>query len=55
MEQQKNLGGRPPVPEDQRLVQRSIRLTAAQWAKIDAHGLAWLRALIDRSRPPPAG
>jgi len=55
MEEPKNPGGRPPVPPELRLVQRSIRLTPAQWAKIDAHGLAWLRALIDRSRPPPAG
>jgi hypothetical protein len=55
MEEPKNPGGRPPVPPEQRLVQRSIRLTPAQWAKIDAQGLAWLRALIDRARTPPAG
>jgi hypothetical protein len=43
--------GRPPVPPEQKLEQRSIRLTAAQWAKIDAMGLEWLRRLIDRARP----
>jgi hypothetical protein len=42
--------GRPPIPEEDRLIGRSIRLTAAQWAKIDAHGMAWLRKLIDRAR-----
>lgn len=43
--------GRPPIPEEDRLIGRSIRLTAAQWAKIDANGMAWLRKLIDRARP----
>jgi hypothetical protein len=52
MEQPKNPGGRPPKPEAERLVQRSIRLTPAQWAKFDAAGgIAWLRGLIDRARP----
>lgn len=31
--------------------QRSIRLTASQWAKVDVAGLAALRKLIDRWRP----
>ena len=52
MEQPKNPGGRPPVPPEQRLVQRSIRLTPAQWAKIDAAGLPALRKLLDRWRAP---
>jgi len=52
MEQTKNKGGRPPVPPEQRLVQRSIRLPPDLWAKIDAHGLEWLRAVIRRARPP---
>jgi hypothetical protein len=43
--------GRPPVPPEKLLLLRSIRLTAAQWAKIDLHGMAWLRALIERARP----
>lgn len=54
----KNRGGRPVKPDDQRLVQRSIRLLPTQWAKFDAAGgVEWLRGLIDRARPklPPGG
>ena len=29
-----------------------MRLKPRQWAKIDAHGVDWLRALIDREKPP---
>jgi hypothetical protein len=48
--------GRPPVPPDQRLMQRSIRLPPYLWAKIDAAGLPALRAYLDRWRvKPPAG
>ena len=43
--------GRPPKQAGERLEQRSIRLTAAQWAKVDAAGLDALRKLIDRWRP----
>ena len=52
----KSKGGRPPKPEAERLVQRSIRLLPSQWAKFDAAGgIEWLRGLIDRSKPktPP--
>jgi hypothetical protein len=52
MEQPKNKGGRPRKPDDQRLVQRSIRLPPDLWAKIDANGLEWLRSVIKRARPP---
>jgi hypothetical protein len=52
MEQPKNPGGRPPKPPDEKLEQRSIRLTPAQWAKYEAAGgIEWLRKLIDRARP----
>jgi hypothetical protein len=40
------------VPPEEQLVQRSIRLTPAMWAKIDACGMEWLRALIKRAKPP---
>jgi len=44
--------GRPPLTEAERLIQRSIRMTAEQWEKIDASGgVPWLRQLIDRARP----
>lgn len=50
----KNKGGRPPKPDSERLVQRSIRLLPSQWAKYDAAGgIEWLRGLIDRSKPKP--
>jgi hypothetical protein len=44
----KNKGGRPTKPDDQRLLQRSIRMLPAQWAMFDAvGGVRWLRMLID--------
>lgn len=51
----KHPGGRPKLADHEKLVQRSIRLSAEHWAKIDAHGpngLAWLRKLIDKAKPP---
>ena len=36
----------------ERLEQRSIRLSPAQWQKVDAYGLDWLRKLIDRAKAP---
>lgn len=48
MEQSKKPMGRPPLPPEERMEQRSIRLTRSQWAKVDAAGLASLRKLIDR-------
>lgn len=53
MEEPKRPRGRPPAPPDEKLEQRSIRLTAAQWGKVDAMGMAWLRKLIDRAKPKP--
>lgn len=50
----KHPGGRPKLPDSEKLVQRSIRLTAEQWAKIDENGLEWLRQLILRAKPPRA-
>lgn len=52
MEQPKNKGGRPTKPEAERLVQRSIRMPPAVWAKIDAYGLEWARAVLKRAKPP---
>lgn len=43
---------RPKKPEAEKLQQRSIRLTPAQWAKIDAAGLRALRKLLDRWHAP---
>jgi hypothetical protein len=49
----KNLGGRPPLPEGERRVQRSIRLKPHHWAKIDA-GKERFEALLDDWTPKPA-
>lgn len=43
---------RPKKTQAEKLIQRSIRLAPAHWAKIDAAGLAALRKLIDRWRAP---
>jgi hypothetical protein len=51
MEPPKKQIGRPLKFPGEKLEQRSIRLTAAQWAKVDAAGIAALRKLIDRWRP----
>lgn len=52
MDEPKNKGGRPPKPEEDRLVLRAIRLKPAHWAKVDEYGMEWLRKLIDRAKPP---
>jgi hypothetical protein len=50
MDEPKRGRGRPPTPPQEKLVQRSIRLTPSQWAKVDANGINWLRALIQRAK-----
>jgi hypothetical protein len=46
--------GRPPLDPAKRLVQRSIRLSAADWEKLDALGGAeWLRAALRRATVTP--
>lgn len=46
--------GRPPLPPDQVAVPRSIRLTHAEWAKLDLlGGVPWLRAALARVRMAP--
>jgi len=46
----KKITGRPLKFPGERLEQRSIRLTKAQWAKVDVAGLEALRKLISRWR-----
>jgi hypothetical protein len=49
--QPKRPRGRPIVPESERLIAGSIRLTAAQWLKLAALGDGvWLRKAIDRAK-----
>lgn len=43
--------GRKPLPEGSRLVVGSIRLSPAQWLKLERlGGAAWLRERIDSAR-----
>jgi hypothetical protein len=44
--------GRPALPDDERAIVGSIRLTAERWAKLRRLGAAWLAARIDRAREP---
>lgn len=51
----KNKGGRPPKPEEERRVQRSIRLLPRHWQKIDAAGKDEFESLLERWKvKPPA-
>ena len=52
MEEPNKKIGAPTKPDDEKLVQRSIRMKNRQWEKVDRFGLDWLRALIDKARPP---
>ena len=47
--------GRHPKPPGEALERRAMYLTPAQWAKVDAFGMEWLRKLIDRAKPPKSG
>jgi len=44
--------GRPALPEEEKAVTGSIRLTADRWAKLRRLGAAWLAKAIDRAREP---
>ena len=44
--------GRPALPEEQRAVTGSLRLTAERWAKLRRLGTAWLSRMIDKAREP---
>ena len=43
--------GRKPLPPDERLIVRSIRLKAGQWEKLARlGGVEWVRAKIDKAK-----
>ena len=44
--------GRPALPEDERTVPGSVRLTPARWEKLRRLGVAWLAKAIDKAREP---
>ena len=51
-EMQRARMGRPPLPEDQRAVTGTMRLTPARWEKLRRLGTAWLSKAIDRAKEP---
>lgn len=44
--------GRPPLPDEERKVNGSVRLTAERWAKLRRLGMVWLSKAIDRAKEP---
>ena len=44
--------GRPSLPEGEKAVTSSIRLTPSRWAKLRRLGAAWLSKTIDKAREP---
>lgn len=52
MEQKPPKVGRPTKPDAEKLVQRSVRMLPAEWARVDEFGLEWMRGAIRRAKPP---
>lgn len=44
--------GRPALPEGEKAVTGSMRLTPSRWAKLRRLGAAWLSKAIDKAREP---
>jgi hypothetical protein len=44
--------GRPPLPDDEKKVNGSVRLTPERWAKLRRLGMGWLSSAIDRAKEP---
>ena len=44
--------GRPALPEEEKTVPGSVRLTPSRWAKLRRLGSEWLGKAIDRAREP---
>lgn len=44
--------GRPALPEGEKAVVGSIRLTPSRWEKLRRLGAAWLSKAIDRAKEP---
>lgn len=48
---EKNKGGRPALPDDEKAKVRSVRLTDARWGKLRRLGGAeWLNRAIDKAK-----
>lgn len=46
--------GRPALPEEEKTIAGSIRLTPSRWAKLRRLGAAWLAKAIDKAKEPEA-
>lgn len=44
--------GRPELPPEQRLKQKSVRFPQFIWDKIDQYGIEWARKVLARAKPP---
>lgn len=44
--------GRPPLPEHERKVNGSVRLTPDRWEKLKRLGMVWLSKAIDKAKEP---
>ncbi len=44
--------GRPALPDGEKTVTSSLRLTPTRWTKLRRLGMAWLGKAIDRAREP---
>lgn len=44
--------GRPALPEEEKTVPGSVRLTPARWEKLRRLGAQWLAKAIDRAKEP---
>ena len=44
--------GRPALPESERALTGSIRLTSERWAKLRRLGMVWLSHAVDRAKEP---
>ena len=47
-EKRKRGGGRPPLPEDRKLIKRSMSLTREHWDHVDELGMDHVRGMFDR-------
>lgn len=53
MENPKKRGGQTK-PDEEKLIQRSVRMKQRQWDKVDAAGgQPWLRDVVDAAEMPP--
>ena len=52
MDKPKNPGGRPKLPPDEKAVRGTVALQPRQWEKVRRYGVAWLRELVDKGKPP---